>query len=58
MGLEQPEEMGGWVGAAAQALISRWLGKGQRERASRRRAEMPGDVHPTGLGVEWKASRV
>lgn len=56
MGLEQPEEMGGWVGAGAHAQFSRWLGKGQREHASRRRTEMPGDVHLTKLEVEWKAS--
>lgn len=35
------------MGAAAHALFSRWPGKGQRERAWRRRPETPGNVHPT-----------
>lgn len=34
---------GGWCSPS----ILRWPGKGQRERASRRRAEMPRDVHLT-----------
>lgn len=42
----------GGRGAAAHALISRWPGEGQGEHAWKRRAETPGDVHPTRLGVE------